>query len=82
MGHPHYILQVVDCLKGMQRLPDNSVDLVVTSPPYNMGIKYGQYHDRKTGHDYLKWCLEWAAEIGRVLKAEGSFFLNLSRFAS
>jgi len=54
-----------------------SVDLVVTSPPYNLGIKYTNYHDRKNGDDYLNWSRLWASEVKRVLKDKGSFFLNL-----
>jgi site-specific DNA-methyltransferase (adenine-specific) len=61
----------------MQKLPDASVDLVVTSPPYNLGIKYRNYKDRRSTADYLAWCLKWAAQVKRVLKPEGSFFLNL-----
>ncbi len=54
-----------------------SVDVVVTSPPYNLGITYGAYNDNKPQSDYLAWCLQWAAQIKRVLKPDGSFFLNL-----
>jgi site-specific DNA-methyltransferase (adenine-specific) len=66
-----------DCLKGMSRLPDESVDLVVTSPPYNLGINYGEYLDRQDRLSYLNWCREWAAQIRRVIKSNGSFFLNV-----
>jgi len=61
----------------MRRLGDQSVDMVVTSPPYNLGIGYGVYHDNKSKREYLNWCLVWAQEISRVLRREGSFFLNL-----
>ncbi len=36
-----------DCLAGMARLPSAEIDLVVTSPPYNLNVKYGQYSDRQ-----------------------------------
>jgi site-specific DNA-methyltransferase (adenine-specific) len=42
-----------DCIAGMRRLEACSVDLIVTSPPYNLGINYGQYDDRKTKEQYL-----------------------------
>ena len=61
----------------MARLPNESVDLVVTSPPYNLGIKYGKYSDQTSRSAYLEWCGEWAAEIRRLLKTTGSFFLNV-----
>jgi len=61
----------------MSRLADESVDLVVTSPPYNLGISYGKYSDRQDRRSYLDWCGEWAGQIRRVLKSNGSFFLNI-----
>jgi site-specific DNA-methyltransferase (adenine-specific) len=61
----------------MSRLVDASVDLVVTSPPYNLGINYGRYSDRQDRGSYLAWCGEWAEQIRRVLKPNGSFFLNI-----
>ena len=53
------------------------IDLVVTSPPYNLGIAYSHYSDRQDREGYLDWCHEWAAEIRRLLNANGSFFLNI-----
>jgi site-specific DNA-methyltransferase (adenine-specific) len=66
-----------DCLKGMGTLPDAHVDLVVTSPPYNLGVGYGKYSDRKDRQSYLRWCGNWAAQVRRTLKSNGSFFLNI-----
>ncbi|MBL9156202.1 MAG: site-specific DNA-methyltransferase [Verrucomicrobiales bacterium] len=66
-----------DCVEGMKSLPDESIDLVVTSPPYNLGIGYEQYRDRLSPEDYLAWSLEWAGEVRRLLKPGGSFFLNV-----
>jgi site-specific DNA-methyltransferase (adenine-specific) len=66
-----------DCIKGMSRLADDSVDLVVTSPPYNLGIRYRKFLDTQDREAYLNWCGEWAQQIRRVLKSSGSFFLNI-----
>lgn len=66
-----------DCIEGMSRLQARSVDLVVTSPPYNLGISYGKYFDRQDRRSYLDWCGEWAGQIRRVLRSNGSFFLNI-----
>ena len=66
-----------DCVRGMAKLAAESVDVVVTSPPYNLGIKYGKYDDHQLRDAYLKWSLEWAAQVQRVLKDKGSFFLNV-----
>ena len=61
----------------MARLPDASVDLVITSPPYNLGVRYPRFFDRQNRTDYLAWCKTWATEIARLLAAKGSFFLNV-----
>jgi site-specific DNA-methyltransferase (adenine-specific) len=66
-----------DCVPGMRSLDSQSVDVVVTSPPYNLGKEYSTYQDNKTPEEYLEWCEEWAIGIRRVLKPDGSFFLNL-----
>ena len=66
-----------DCLEGMGELPAESVDLVVTSPPYNLGIDYRSYDDTSPRESFLAWCVDWASEIHRVLRVDGSFFLNL-----
>jgi len=66
-----------DCIAGMSRLVEESVDLVVTSPPYNLGISYGKYSDRQDRRSYLGWCGEWAGQVRRVLRPDGSFFLNI-----
>ena len=70
-------LRQQDCIEGMSRLTNESVDLVVTSPPYNLGIGYRQYADRQDRQSYLKWCAKWAAQIRRILRSNGSFFLNV-----
>src|SRR3989442_4283570 len=72
-----FSLTVDDCVQGMRGLPSGSVDLVVTSPPYNIGTRYNSYTDRRTREDYLRWTMTWGAEVKRVLKPNGSFFLNV-----
>jgi site-specific DNA-methyltransferase (adenine-specific) len=69
---------VMDCLEGMQRyLEDGEVDVVVTSPPYNLGVKYRTYDDTIPRQQYLDWMEKVGLEIKRVLKDDGSFFLNI-----
>ena len=70
-------LRLGDCVTGMAQLADACIDLTVTSPPYNLGIKYKKYSDRENRESYLSWCWKWAEEIRRVLKGDGSFFLNI-----
>jgi site-specific DNA-methyltransferase (adenine-specific) len=66
-----------DCLAGLSALPAESVDVVVTSPPYNLDINYATYRDDSPREEYLDWCYRWATELRRVLKPAGSFFLNV-----
>lgn len=73
----HFSIIHGDCLSGMSRLPENSIDLVVTSPPYNLGIKYDTYQDKTERSAFIAWCLHWAAEVKRVMQDDASFFLNL-----
>ena len=77
MTVPRFVLRQQDCIEGMSRLAEESIDLVMTSPPYNLGIRYGKYSDRQDRGSYLDWCGEWAAQISRVLRSNGSFFLNV-----
>jgi len=67
-----------DCVEGMRRLlPDASVDVIVTSPPYNIGVRYNTHHDNLPFDEYLDWMGEVAQECARVLKPDGSFFFNI-----
>ncbi len=67
-----------DCVAGMKaNLAPRSVDVVVTSPPYNLGIQYGQYDDTLPRGDYLRWLGEWAQVVRDVLSDDGSLFLNI-----
>jgi site-specific DNA-methyltransferase (adenine-specific) len=69
-----------DCITGMRdHLQDKSVDVVVTSPPYNIGVDYGNvgYNDNKPEREYIEWIERAGVEIMRVLKDDGSFFLNI-----
>jgi len=70
-------LHLEDCVKGMASLPSNKVDLIVTSPPYNLGIRYGKFSDRQDRKSYLRWTMTWTTEVRRLLKQNGSFFLNI-----
>ncbi len=66
-----------DCLQVLPTLPENSCDLVVTSPPYNLGIAYKSFKDTAPREEFLNWCLEWAAQVKRVMVDDASFFLNV-----
>jgi site-specific DNA-methyltransferase (adenine-specific) len=71
-----------DCLSGLAALAPESIDVCVTSPPYNIGVAYRSYQDRMPRQDYLDWLGEVGGAICRVLKPAGSFFLNVGSTGS
>src|SRR5579872_1705078 len=68
---------LADCLDVFKCLPEASVDVIVTSPPYNMGIRYNLYQDALDHEEYLAWTSEWVGAAARVLTSDGSLFLNV-----
>ncbi len=71
------IIHLKDCIEGMKELDDGSIDAIITSPPYNLNIKYGLYSDNKPKDDYLDWLKTVFKEGKRVLKDEGHLFVNM-----
>ncbi len=69
-------LYLGDCLDIMPQLPSESIDLCVTSPPYNLDIKYDGYCDSKDYKYYYKWSEKWLTEVFRLLKNGGRLCLN------
>jgi len=65
-----------DCLKVLPTIPDKSIDLIITSPPYNLGLKYNTYEDSKS--DYIEWLINIFNKCCNVLKDDGHLFINLS----
>lgn len=64
-------------LEEMKNIPDNTVHLIVTSPPYNVGIDYDNYEDLLPHDDYLKWTKQIWAECKRVLVSGGRICINI-----
>jgi site-specific DNA-methyltransferase (adenine-specific) len=66
-----------DCVEVMKTMPDGSVDMVVTSPPYNANIKYDTYDDGRSMEDYWNFTKDWLSEAYRVLKDDGRIAVNV-----
>jgi site-specific DNA-methyltransferase (adenine-specific) len=79
--HSHRLI-CGDCLKVLPELDSESVDVIVTSPPYNLGLTYRRYDDRRTEEGYLDWLLQVAEALRRVMRPDASFFLNISGSSS
>ena len=71
------ILYNDDCRNITSYLDPESVDLCITSPPYNVGINYGEYRDVLDDEVYLKFSEEWIASVYKALKPDGRCFINV-----
>ncbi len=67
----------MDCIEGMAALPQGCVDVIVTSPPYNIGKEYRAYNDNRPRREFLSWLGSVFAECHRVLRDDGALFLNV-----
>lgn len=70
-------IHCIDCLQGFKSLTPKTVDVIVTSPPYNIGKEYLTYCDVHPREDFLDWMEDIARASTTVLKDNGSFFLNV-----
>jgi site-specific DNA-methyltransferase (adenine-specific) len=66
-----------DCIKIMKTLSEGCIDLVVTSPPYNCGIKYDTHIDDLPMNEYWSWTREWLTETYRLIKDDGRVSINI-----
>ena len=64
-----------DCLAWMDSQPAESVDIILTSPPYNFDMPYGTYKDDIT--DYRTWTHAWITAATRILKHTGRLIINI-----
>jgi len=86
MKYPEEFINKVicgDCLELMRDIPDKNIDLVVTSPPYNLGnthhtggIKHKAYDDNLPENKYQQWQIDVLNECFRILKDDGSLIYN------
>lgn len=64
-----------DILDQIKQIPDESVDLIVTDPPYNLSKNYGNTHDTFEFAEYLNFTEAWMKEADRVLKPDGTIYI-------
>lgn len=79
-GQRYFVDKIIcgDCLEIMRQIPDGSVHLAITSPPYNLGIDYDVHNDGLAYRNYLDWLKEVWIETKRVLAIGGRFALNIA----
>jgi site-specific DNA-methyltransferase (adenine-specific) len=66
-----------DCLSLFSKLDKNTIDLIVTSPPYNVGIKYDNWDDKLSWGEYVRFTKYWLGESWQVLKSDGRIAINI-----
>ena len=64
-----------DCVEGMKKLKENSVDIIICDPPYNIGKDFGNDSDKQEMNNYLIWCDTWIKECIRILKPSGTLYI-------
>jgi len=68
----------MDCLEGLKKILDNSVDFILTDPPFNVNLTYEEnFDDDMDDEEYSEWCYKWISELERVLK-EGKYCIIFS----
>jgi site-specific DNA-methyltransferase (adenine-specific) len=74
-----YVGKVIngDCIEVMAKMPESSVDLIVTSPPYGVGIEYDSFNDDIEFEQYKLFSASWLREAYRVLKDDGRIAMNI-----
>jgi site-specific DNA-methyltransferase (adenine-specific) len=74
MLEPNKIYKL-DVLEGLSKLDDNSFDVIIIDPPYNIGKDFGINKDNMELKDYIEWSKKWVSECVRVLKPRGTMFI-------
>src|ERR1700688_4188861 len=67
-----------DALAGLARIPDGSIDLILTDPPYGLGKEYGNDSDKQEADAYLRWTEQWIDAVLPKLKSAGSLYIFLT----
>lgn len=67
-----------DILEGINKIPNNSIDLIVSDPPYCLGKDYGNNSDKLKPKDYLEWSKQWIDAVIPKIKHTGSFYIFLT----
>ena len=67
----------INCLDGIDQLDDDSIGLMFTSPPYNVGVKYDIYDDKLDRGDYYRFMEKWFKKLYRVMRSGGRIAINV-----
>jgi len=72
----NHVIYIGDCLHYLDKVPDGSCKLVFADPPYNMGKKFGNNHDKwPTPEHYKEWCIKWIDKCINKLTKDGCIII-------
>jgi site-specific DNA-methyltransferase (adenine-specific) len=77
VGRAHLAFYLGDCVEVLPHLERGSIRSVVTSPPYNIGVRYRTYQDDLPRREYLNWSERWLRAVADVVDPHASLFLNV-----
>lgn len=66
---------LIDVIEGLKKIESNSIDIIISDPPYNIGKDFGLCKDKMELNNYLSWCDKWINECVRILKSSGSLYI-------
>lgn len=64
-----------DCIDGLKKINNKTVDIIIADPPYNIGKEFGNNSDKQKMKEYIKWCERWIDECLRILKDDGTMYI-------
>src|SRR3989339_1719546 len=64
-----------DAVEELKKLPDESCDVIIIDPPYNIGKDFGNNMDKREMNEYISWSKIWLNESIRILKSTGTMFI-------
>jgi len=64
-----------DVIEGLREIDNNSVDIIIADPPYNIGKDFGNESDKQEMNEYINWCDVWIKECERILKTSGTLYI-------
>jgi site-specific DNA-methyltransferase (adenine-specific) len=64
-----------DCIEGMKNCPDNSFNLIIADPPYNLNKDFGEWKESEKKEEWKEWCNQWLKQAFRLLSDQGNIFV-------
>lgn len=64
-----------DAVEELKKIPDESCEIIISDPPYNIGKDFGNNIDKRELNEYVIWCKKWINECVRAMKPSGTMFI-------